>query len=737
MKNLLLFISLSIGAISYGQIFSEVNASHLKNVSTRHIIPNNYKIYEYAPIKLENTLPKTISKSEKTIIEIPFPNGQFIAFDIEYSPVLSPKLGSKYPKIKTFSGENKELGMNLKITYHEDYGFHATVMGLTKTVYIDPYSFQNNTHIISYYKKDYINSEKQNFSEGKPIRSLDYENYLTFKNKNPVLKSQTNSGELLRTYRIAIACTQQYYNFHGANTESALAAMATTLNRVNQVYENEVSVRMIMVDNNDSLIDFSVAYNMSNNNTNLLLNQSQVVIDSIIGTDNYDVGHTFSTGAGGLASLGVPCRNASKAKGVTGTNSPIGDPYDIDYVAHEIGHQFGANHTFNGTSGSCAGNRNEDTAFEPGSGSTIMAYAGICSGQNLQSNSDAYFHNASFDEIYYYVTNGYGSECATISETGNTPPLTNIITDLRTIPIYTPFKLEGMSTDLDGDSLSYCWEQVDIGMAGNPDIPIGNAPILRSFAPTPEPTRIFPKMSTILSNNQIIGERVPEYQRDLHFRLTTRDNSSNGGGVSYASTTVYVTEQGGPFEVLFPNGEEYLSINSPIEVSWEVANTDDGPIDCQNVNISLLHKSSNIWHETLLVENIPNSGGAMIIIPDIDSLIGTMNRLKIEAADNIFFDISDQNFYITALENIELSSKSYHVFPNPNSGRFTIDFKDLDLKNVTINIKNVTGHIVFNKLIKTTKTSQQKLDVSFLNKGIYLLELDQEHLKKVSLISIQ
>ncbi len=737
MKNLFLLILLSIGTLSYGQIFSLVNESNLKNVSTRHIIPKNYKTYEYAPIILQNTLPKTISKSEKSIIEIPFPNGQLIAFDIEYSPVLSPKLASKYPKIRTFSGENKELGLNLKITYHEDYGFHATVMGLTKTVYIDPYSYKNNTHIISYYKKDYINTEKQNFSEGEPVRSLDYEKYLTFKERNPVPESQIKSGEFLRTYKIAIACTQQYYNFHGANTESTLAAMATTLNRVNQVYENEVSVRMIMVDNNDSLINFSVAYNMSNNNTNLLLNQSQVVIDSIIGDENYDIGHTFSTSAGGLASLGVPCRTASKAKGVTGTSSPVGDPYDIDYVAHEIGHQFGANHTFNGTSGSCAGNRNEDTAFEPGSGSTIMAYAGICSGQNLQSNSDAYFHNASFDEINYYITYGYGSECATVSETGNTPPLTNIITDYKTIPIYTPFKLEGISTDIDGDSLSYCWEQVDIGMAGNPDTPIGNAPILRSFAPTEEPTRVFPKMSTILSNNQIIGERIPEYQRDLHFRLTTRDNSSNGGGVSYASTTVYVTEQGGPFEVLFPNGEEYLAINSPIEVSWEVANTDDSPIDCENVNISLLHKSANNWHETLLVENIPNSGDAMVIIPDIDSLIGTMNRIKVEAVNNIFFDVSDQNFYITALETIDLNSKSHHIFPNPNTGKFTIDFKDLGLENLTINIMNVTGHIVFNKLANTTNTSQIKLDLSFLNKGIYLLEIDHETYKKVSLISIQ
>ena len=198
--------------------------------------------------------------------------------------------------------------------------------------------------------------------------------------------------------------------------------MQTTINRVDGIYRSEISVHLVLVDNTDQLIFVDVASDpFDNNNANALINQSQKTIDHVIGEANYDIGHTFSTGAGGLAGLGVVCRTGQKARGVTGQSVPVGDPFDVDFVAHEMGHQFGAAHTFNGIIGSCASvNRNGPTAFEPGSGSTIMAYAGICGADNLQPHSDPFFRK-SLDEIVSYTTAG-GSRIPTPVPTGNNPP---------------------------------------------------------------------------------------------------------------------------------------------------------------------------------------------------------------------------------------------------------------------------------------------------------------------------
>ncbi len=746
MNKYIILLSLTVFHFNlYAQkLFIDIKDEAIEYNTPRYIIPNSYKTFELNNGELEQKLLQAKLESDvkvrdsKLIIHLPTPTGEKIGFRFVESPVMSPILSSKFPSIKTYLGESMDGTITVRFDYSPKYGFHAMIRGVSESIFIDPYSFQNKKHIISYYKKDYTNHSKQNFKEEKPISSIEYQKHLEYKNQNPASIQQRSSGDQLRTYRTAIACTQQYSNFHGGTTEGTLAAMVTTMNRINGVFETEVAIRLILVDNNDDLIEYSVNAGMSNNNTGTLLNQSQDVIDDVIGNENYDLGHTFSTGAGGLASLGVPCRTGEKASGVTGTNSPVGDPFDIDYVAHELGHQFGANHTFNGSSGSCGGgNRNEETAYEPGSATTIMGYAGLCSNHNIQSNSDPYFHAISFDEISYLTKNGYGNTCASITETGNTIPEVILEEVIHKIPVYTAFEIEGQGTDADGDILTYSWEQMDLGPSGHPNYPSNNAPIFRAFSPSESPLRVFPRMYDILNNTQTKGELIPEYARTLNFRLTVRDNRAGGGGLAFAETQVEVTEQAGPFEVIYPNGNETWGINTNYPVTWQVEDTDDGAVNSPYVNIILLHNTNGNWEETILAENEENDGEAEVSIPNIDELIGSQNRIKIKPTNNIFFDISNDDFAITAMSISEISQGKVEIYPNPSNSEFNIRMTNLGKNNLGLIVLDISGKIIHQETIDTSSGNfTHKMHLKNVSKGTYFLKLSTDKEQAIQIISI-
>ncbi|MBT8382037.1 MAG: T9SS type A sorting domain-containing protein [Ignavibacteria bacterium] len=644
---------------NFAELWNDVVETNITAVGTRYIFPQSYRILELDLQDLSTALnlaPKEELKNVKQsgfLLSLPLPDNSFSTFKIVESPVMAEELALKYPQIKTYLGQgidDRSARVRFDIT---PAGFHAIIFSSKGTIYIDPYSLGEARYYISYYKKDYIPTEEQLsavcnlFGEdsefGDHIRNL--------VNDNPYVLT----GPQLRTYRLACATTGEYTIFHGGTVAQGLAAVVTAINRVTGVYENEIAVRLELIPNNDLIIYTDPGSDpYTNNSGGTMLNQNQANLDAVIGNANYDIGHVFSTGGGGVAFLGVVCQPGFKARGVTGLPQPIGDPFYIDYVAHEMGHQFGGNHTFNGSAGACSGgNRNGATAYEPGSGSTIMAYAGICGSQNLQSNSDDYFHNISFVEMVNYTNNGNGNSCPLVTNTGNNEPTATVPAGGFTIPISTPFMLVGSGTDPDNDPLTYCWEEWDLGPAGHPNSPSGNAPIFRTFDPVDVPYRYFPKLANILNNSQTIGEILPTYTRTLTFRLTVRDNRAGGGGVQYAQMqSINVTNTAGPFLVTQPNTAVTWPGNTTQTVTWDVANTSIAPVNVTEVNI-LLSTDGGLNFTEVLASNIPNDGSEDLFLPNLPT---TQARIKVEAVGNVFFDLSNENFTIEDFIPVELTA---------------------------------------------------------------------------------
>jgi Ca2+-binding RTX toxin-like protein len=598
---------------------------------------------------LSNAPPELIPVGARSVpleMTLPMPDGTFARFQVEESPIMEPELAAKFPEINTYSGQGIDdpaASLRFDVT---PAGFHAQILSPSGTYYIDPYDPLNDSLYISYFKRDYLNRPDFTFYED-PLEealSLARDDSVSLGDVVSIPEApieERSAGGELRTYQLAVAATGEYTQFHGGTVALGQAAIVTAINRVSGIYENELAIRLQLVGNNDALVYTNPATDpYTNNNASALLSQNQTNIDAVIGNANYDIGHVFSTAGGGLASVGVVGVSGQKARGETGLSNPVGDPFYVDYVAHEIGHQFSARHTFNGCGGGSFGN-----GYEPGSGSTIMAYAGICGSDNLQLHSDPYFHSASFDRIQAFVTTGVANTAATITPTGNTIPTVSAGLDY-TIPAATPFQLTATGFDADGDSLTYNWEEYDTGPAQPVSAPDnGLSPLFRSFLPTTDPTRTFPRLPDLLNNTTSIGEKLPTTDRTLNFRITVRDNRSGGGGVNSDDTRITVVNTGTPFQVTSHNSADTHSGNTIETLTWEVAGTSGGLINTANVNIWLSIDEGNTF-STLLAANTPNDGSQSIVFPNVDTPDA---RIKIEAVDNIFFDITDTDLAITAV----------------------------------------------------------------------------------------
>ncbi len=681
------------------------------------------------------TAPSRENYTSPSSVIIPFPNGEgeIEHFRVYEASVLHPDLADQHPDIKSYVGQGIEhpaSSVRFSITI---FGLHSMMFSTAGTSYIDPYTKDLNNYLV--YKKADLHTPRT-FSCGVTDEVQEEE--------HTAPPSVMASDGTLRTYRLAMACTIEYAEYHInvalPNTASleekkaaVLAAMNVTMTRVNGLYERDMAITMQIVPNNENII-YVESDNLANDNAGTLISQIQSVINGAIGTANYDIGHVVSTGDGGIASLGSVC-TSNKAQGVTGSPAPVGDPFDIDYVAHEMGHQFNATHTFNNSF-----QRSPSTAVEPGSGSTIMAYAGI-SPPNIQNNSDDYFHTVSISQMIDFV-NGSGGSCAVETANGNSAPFISFLSN-SSIPRGTAFVLKGNATDTDGDALTYCWEQVNANggsstVNNEPSAFSTSGPNFRSLSPSESPNRYMPELSSVLAGNLTpTWEVVSSVGRTLNFALTVRDNQvPNGGQTIRDDLSVVVVSSAGPFRVTSQNTTGITWAGNGSEtITWDVAGTTGNGVNTANVNI-LLSTDGGQNFDTLLAENTPNDGSETISVPN--SINSTTCRIMVEAAGNIYYAVNSNQFGISETNAADdFGLQSFKLYPNPNNGSFSVTFNSDSTNDVAIVVHDIRGRQVYSNQYKNTGVFTANVNLQELQSGMYLVTVTDGDRREVKKIMIQ
>ena len=632
---------------SYAQIKNVWTSEEPENLllyqkNSRNIKTKKEKIFrlEISQLKmqLKNCKKRSKRKAQKSApVLLEFPNKEkgFSSYEIFETSYMGDALQAKFPNIKSYVGIRSDQKGSIRFSI-SSLGLHAIIFDETgKTHYIDPYTKDGRNY--TFYSKSDLSRPKKVF------RCETEESTILKKEKKSARRAVTTDGKL-RTFRMALGCTGEYAQFHltdqgiansASETEkktAVLAAMFVTLTRINAILERELAINLELIPNNDQLVFLDPAQDgLTNDNEEFMLHEIQEICDVNIGFSNYDIGHVFAQGSpGGVAELAAAC-TLKKAQGVTRTNLPKGDAFDVDFVAHEIGHQFGATHTFHNN---CSGNRTNATAVEPGSGSTIMAYAGICS-PNVQQEADAYFHSLSLEQITASILFG-NNNCGNLTDIGNGAPTANA-GENYTIPISTPFQLQG-SGNVSAGTASYSWEQRDIELAIMPPLSSNrNGPLFRSIPPVSSPFRYFPALNTLLSGAMgSTWERLSSVERQLNFAFTVRDNNTFGGQIGIDGMSISVSEDAGPFFVTSQAVSDVFHAGESKLIEWEVANTNKAPVNATKVDISLSEDGGQTY-PYVLASAVDNDGSHSIVVPNITT---KQARIKVAGTDHVFFNIN-------------------------------------------------------------------------------------------------
>ncbi len=721
-SKLRLVLSISILFLSYygfaqrdywKQEFAHGNLK--KSISNRFDVQKG-TVFSFEEDVFKNKLRNAkFSKNKYTTVQFPNERGELISFTVTETPVLSKELAAKYPNIKSYSGYSLKNGKD-KIRFSVSHiGVQAMIVHANKkgNTYLQKTSDENyviyNRAGETLVNKEFICTTKTSIEQSK--------SGLTLKQVD---------DQQLRKFRLAVSASGEYTAFHGGTVADALAAINATVTRINEVFETDLAVTLELVSNTDAVIYTDSETDPYDGNLNT---QVQNTLTTNIGEENYDIGHLFhkdeATGNAGF--IGAVCIDNRKGSGYAANPNPVGDAYDLDYVTHEIGHQFGANHTWSFES------EGTQVQAEPGSGTTIMGYAGITGINNVALNGDDYFHYYSIFQISEYLET---VSCAEVTALTNTPPVIVPNGDFI-IPKSTPFALTGNATDIDvNDVLTYTWEQIDDGLVTQatfgPTNPSGAN--FRSQRPTTDSIRYFPKLSSVLEGNltqtnptvDSPWETVSDVEREMNFALTVRDNAIGGGQVVSDVINVLVVSSAGPFQITSQSTNQVYTAGTVQNITWDVANTDKAPVNLQAVDI-LLSIDGGVTFPISLAENVPNDGDHKIVLPGNPT---TMARIMVKASDNIFFAVNAADFTIEEAEIVLNFAELEYEVCQPNDLITTFDYETYlgFSEEVTFSVPNppLGLNITFSP---ETATINVPVTVTFSNTGgvpeaLYAIEVE-------------
>ena len=747
---LVIFIAFAPISAQKKSIWNKISLDNTERLSSNNqrLSFDNQNFYELKKdefVKLVLKTNKILSGLDGLIIGFPNKNGEIEDFSVWENSNFEPELQAKYPDIRSYIGKSiSERGTTIHFSV-SPIGIKTMVLRADNSLeFIEPLA-KNNSVYVSYNS----NSRKSRVSNFRCKTTENSSSQNTLKKEQLTTRASNKS---FKTLRLAISCTGEYSQYFGGASQS-LAAMNATMTRVNGIYERDMALHFNIIANNNLVIytnpiidpysDADIGYDGAWNN------ELQTTLTNVLGNGAYDIGHLFaaSGGGGNAGCIGCVCvddngRNQeSKGRGFTSPSDgiPEGDFFDIDYVAHEIGHQLGANHTFSYDF------EGSGVQVEPGSGSTIMGYAGITD-YDVQFTSDPYFTYRSIEQIQNNLAT---KSCPISISIINSPPTVDAGADF-TIPSGTAYILKGMATDKEGDFLTYCWEQNNSAdnsqTEGNSRASLAKTlgPVYRSFLPTTNSNRYLPELSKVLAGELTTDwESVSNVARSLKFTLTVRDNNPNGAQTK--TDEVVVTSKApfnartmrtgvGPFKITSQNSNSISWAQGTTQIiNWEVNNTTVLP-GSANVNIKL-SVDGGATFPYILASNVPNDGYEVIIVPAIPD--SSNCRIIIEPTENVYYAVNANEFTIANLSNTDFVLANFRLFPNNISGSFIIQFDSLASNEVEVEVHDLRGRAIFEKKYRNSGSFNQNITLNTIQSGLYLVTIKDGNKQVVRKIIIE
>jgi subtilisin-like proprotein convertase family protein len=635
------------------------DAPELSTLRSASEYPKKYETYrlDYEGIKAALQLAPweftQAAREQKCVVAIPLPGGKMEEFTVWRTAIMEPKLAAQFPEIGTYAGTSLRTPGRTVRLMHSARGFRAMVLQPDLgAAYVQPFAAGQQEFYIAYDRDDLPDNPLHQLSRG--AMSTKSDQPIVAAGEPLYVPAAEERGELiapvqLKVYRYVAAATGQFSQDHGGTKPLVFAAVVDYTDRANALFERDANLRLQLMDISQNVIFLNPGNQpYSGSTVQEWLSQNTDVLNTYCGPGSHDIGHVYARYLGGPAigvgALGSVC-GAGKAGGCTAGTLGFGGDYGDGFVSvlgQEVGHQLNGGHTWN-RCGDGAG-RSGNSATEPGSGSTIMSYYGSCGSDNLDGPSILGFHSSSIDEFKTFYTFQNGSTCGSFSEVTNNPPVVTLpYQDNFFIPIQTPFEMNGSATDPDGDPLFFNWEGIDTG----PEAALGeqqaNSAIFRTYPASTATNRYFPRLSTILNNEVYNAELLPAYTRDVTLRLMARDLRPDGGGVGWADVAFKAWGDAGPFLVTWPNAtSDIWRAGEYVNVTWDVAKTDLAPVNCKTVNIRLSTDGGQTYPITLAT-GVANDGSQDLLVPNN---LTSSARMRVDAGDNVFFDISNENFKI-------------------------------------------------------------------------------------------